>query len=42
MLIDSAPGTGCPVISALKDTDFVLLVTEPTPSGLTDFKKPLR
>lgn len=35
-LIDAPPGTSCPVIAAMKDTDFVLLVTEPTPFGLHD------
>ncbi len=37
-LIDAPPGTSCPVIAAMKDTDFVLLVTEPTPFGLHDLK----
>ncbi len=37
-LIDAPPGTSCPVIAAMKDTDFVLLVTEPTPFGLNDLK----
>jgi MinD superfamily P-loop ATPase len=36
VLIDAPPGTSCPVITAMKDTDFVLLVTEPTPFGLHD------
>lgn len=35
-IIDSPPGTSCPVITAVKDTDFCLLVTEPTPFGLND------
>lgn len=38
VLIDAPPGTSCPVIAAMKDTDFVLLVTEPTPFGLHDLK----
>jgi MinD superfamily P-loop ATPase len=37
-LIDAPPGTSCPVIAAMKDTDFVVLVTEPTPFGLHDLK----
>ena len=37
-LIDAPPGTSCPVITAMKETDFVLLVTEPTPFGLHDLK----
>lgn len=35
-IIDAPPGTSCPVISAMRDVDFVLLVTEPTPFGLND------
>ncbi len=37
-IIDAPPGTSCPVIAAMKGTDFVLLVTEPTPFGLYDLK----
>ncbi len=37
-IIDAPPGTSCPVIAAMKDADFVLLVTEPTPFGLHDLK----
>lgn len=37
-IIDAPPGTSCPVISTMKDSDFVLLVTEPTPFGLNDLK----
>jgi len=37
-IIDVPPGTSCPVVEALKSTDFVLLVTEPTPFGLNDLK----
>ena len=35
-IIDSPPGTSCPVIAAVRDADFVVLVTEPTPFGLYD------
>jgi MinD superfamily P-loop ATPase len=38
ILVDSPPGTSCPVIEAVKDSDFVLLVTEPTPFGLNDLE----
>jgi MinD superfamily P-loop ATPase len=38
VIIDAPPGTSCPVIAAAKDTDFVLLVTEPTPFGLHDLR----
>ncbi len=37
-IIDAPPGTSCPVISAVDNSDFVLLVTEPTPFGLNDLK----
>jgi MinD superfamily P-loop ATPase len=35
-VIDSPPGTACPVVAATRDADFVILVTEPTPFGLND------
>ena len=35
-IIDAPPGTSCPVVMALKGSDFSLLVTEPTPFGLND------
>jgi len=38
IIIDVPPGTSCPVIEAVKGTDFVLLVTEPTPFGLNDLQ----
>lgn len=38
VIIDAPPGTSCPVIAAVKGTDFVLMVTEPTPFGLSDLK----
>lgn len=37
-LIDAPPGTSCPVVTAIADTDLVILVTEPTPFGLHDLK----
>lgn len=37
-IIDAPPGTSCPVIAAMKGSDFVLMVTEPTPFGLHDLK----
>ena len=36
VIIDVSPGTSCPVVEAVKDSDFCLLVTEPTPFGLND------
>ncbi len=37
-IIDCPPGTSCPMIVTVRDADFVLLVTEPTPFGLHDLK----
>lgn len=39
IIIDGPPGTGCPVISAITGIDKVLIVTEPTISGLNDMKR---
>ena len=39
IIIDGSPGVGCPVISSLSGADFVVLVTEPTVSGLHDLKR---
>lgn len=36
VMIDAPPGTSCPVIAAIKNSDFCLLVTEPTPFGQND------
>lgn len=35
-ILDAPPGTSCPVVETLKGSDYVLLVTEPTPFGLHD------
>lgn len=35
-ILDSPPGTACPVVETIKNTDHCLLVTEPTPFGLFD------
>lgn len=37
VIVDVPPGTSCPVVEAIKGSDFCLLVTEPTPFGLNDF-----
>lgn len=39
IIIDGSPGIGCPVISSITGSDAVLIVTEPTQSGLEDFKR---
>lgn len=41
-IIDSSPGTGCSVIAALQDSNFAILITEPTPSGFSDLKRVLQ
>ncbi|MBN2891390.1 MAG: P-loop NTPase, partial [Bacteroidales bacterium] len=41
MIIDSSPGIGCPVIASLVGTDYIIGVTEPTPSALFDLKRVL-
>jgi MinD superfamily P-loop ATPase len=38
VIFDAPPGTSCPVVQTIADTDFVILVTEPTPFGLHDLK----
>jgi MinD superfamily P-loop ATPase len=38
VIIDAPPGTSCPVVEAVKGSDLVLLVTEPTPFGLNDLE----
>lgn len=37
-ILDAPPGTSCPAIAGVRDADFVLLVTEPTPFGLNDLR----
>ncbi len=39
ILVDGPPGIGCPVISSVVDTDGVLVISEPTMSGLHDLKR---
>jgi MinD superfamily P-loop ATPase len=38
IILDSPPGTSCPVIETVNGSDFCVLVTEPTPFGLHDLK----
>ncbi|MCK8827662.1 ATP-binding protein [Natroniella acetigena] len=38
VIIDAPPGTTCPTIEATIDSDYAILVTEPTPFGLHDLK----
>jgi MinD superfamily P-loop ATPase len=39
VVVDGSPGIGCPVVSSLSGADFVILITEPTVSGLHDLKR---
>ena len=42
MIVDSSAGIGCPVIASVNGSDYVIAVTEPTPSALSDLKRGLR
>ncbi len=39
VLIDGPPGVGCPVISSITGVDLVVVVTEPTISGIHDLQR---
>lgn len=39
ILMDAPPGTSCPFIQTVNLADYVVLVTEPTPFGLSDLKQ---
>lgn len=41
VILDAPPGASCSVVETLRGTDFVLLVTEPTPFGMHDLKQTL-
>ena len=38
-IIDGSPGIGCPVIASISGVDLVLIVTEPSISGISDMKR---
>jgi MinD superfamily P-loop ATPase len=38
VIVDSPPGTSCPVVESARGANFLLLVTEPTPFGLHDLR----
>lgn len=42
ILVDGSPGIGCPVISSLSGASFVVVVTEPTVSGIHDMDRVLQ
>jgi MinD superfamily P-loop ATPase len=37
-IIDSPPGTSCATVEAVEGVDYAIIVTEPTPFGLSDMK----
>ncbi|MCK9159137.1 MAG: ATP-binding protein [Bacteroidaceae bacterium] len=39
LILDSPPGVSCPFIQTVAKTDYVVLVTEPTPFGLSDLRQ---
>lgn len=38
VVVDCPPGASCPLLAAVSEVDYVLLVTEPTPFGLNDLR----
>ncbi len=38
VIIDAPPGTSCSMVTTVKDSDYCILVTEPTPFGLNDLR----
>lgn len=38
VIVDAPPGVSCPAITAVMDSDAILLVSEPTPFGLYDLR----
>ena len=38
-IIDGSPGIGCPVIASLSGADMVLIVAEPSVSGISDMER---
>jgi MinD superfamily P-loop ATPase len=38
VLVDAPPGTSCAAVESIRDADYVVLVTEPTPFGLNDLE----
>lgn len=39
IIIDGSPGIGCPVVSSMSGANYVILVTEPSLSGIHDLKR---
>ncbi|MGB5989207.1 MAG: ATP-binding protein [Marinifilaceae bacterium] len=38
IILDSPPGTSCPVMEVAKNVDYIILISEPTPFGMSDLK----
>ncbi len=38
-IVDGSPGIGCPVIASVNGMDLVLVVAEPSGSGISDLKR---
>ncbi|MEA3296110.1 MAG: ATP-binding protein [Patescibacteria group bacterium] len=41
LIVDSAPGIGCPVIASIRNSDYILAVTEPTPTAFKALRRVL-
>lgn len=41
-VIDGSPGIGCPVIASISGVDMVLIVAEPSQSGISDMERILK
>ncbi|MFX1390594.1 MAG: P-loop NTPase [Promethearchaeota archaeon] len=39
IIIDGPPGIGCPVIATISNLDYIITISEPTPSGLHDLMR---
>jgi len=39
LIVDAAPGIGCPVIASITGADYVIAVTEPTPAAKRNLKR---
>lgn len=40
-ILDSAAGVGCPVIASIQNSDYIIAIVEPSPSGISDLKRAL-
>ncbi|MFO7614886.1 MAG: 4Fe-4S binding protein, partial [Bacteroidales bacterium] len=39
VILDAPPGNSCPFVHTVNSADFVVMITEPTPFGLSDLKQ---